>query len=256
VLIGVTYLIAQVVSSAARRLGDRLEGRRLMLNQGAVFLRFFIYFVGTTLAVFSALKLSDQTLLAVAGTISVALGFALKDLAASVLAGVTILIDRPFQVGDRITFNGVYGEVQSIGLRTVRVVTLDDNLVTIPNAKLGSEIVASGNAGELTMLVQQDFFIAVDQDAAHARRLVGDALCSSRFCKLQMPWTVLVNQVVHEQHFAVRLRAKAYVVDVRYEKAFETDVTLRVMEAFERNGVQPPARLTRMVGGLPTDAAA
>jgi hypothetical protein len=71
-----------------------------------------------------------------------------------------------------------------------------------------------------------------------------------------MPWTVLVNQVVHEQHFAVRLRAKAYVVDVRYEKAFETDVTLRVMEAFERNGVQPPARLTRMVGGLPTDAAA
>ena len=107
----------------------------------------------------------------------------------------------------------------------MRLVTLDDNLVTIPNAKLGSEVVASGNAGALTMLVQQDFYIAVDQDAAQAQRLVGEALCSSRFCKLQMPWTVLVNQVVHEQHFAVRLRAKAYVVDVRYEKAFETDVT-------------------------------
>jgi small-conductance mechanosensitive channel len=39
----------------------------------------------------------------------VALGFALKDLAASILAGLIIIIDRPFQVGDRVNFNGTYG---------------------------------------------------------------------------------------------------------------------------------------------------
>ena len=70
VVLGVAYLLAQVVSSAAKRLGDRLEGSRLVLNQGAVFLRFFIYFAGTALAFFSALKLSDQTLLAVAMTLT------------------------------------------------------------------------------------------------------------------------------------------------------------------------------------------
>jgi hypothetical protein len=56
-----------------------------------------------------------------------------------------------------------------------------------------------------------------------------------------------VNQVVHENYFALRLRAKAYVLDVKYEKAFETDVTERIVEAFARHGILPPAILHRTV---------
>lgn len=37
------------------------------------------------------------------------------------------------------------------------------------------------------------------------------------------------------------LTCKAYVVDTKYEKLFETDITLRVMEEFARNGIRPPA---------------
>ena len=51
--------------------------------------------------------------------------------------------------------------------------------------------------------------------------------------------------MIQDNYFAVRLRAKAYVLDVRFEKAFETDVTERVMEAFREAGVQPPAILHR-----------
>jgi len=39
-------------------------------------------------------------------------------------------------------------------------------------------------------------------------------------------------------------------MDIKYEKAFETDVTLRVLEAFAENGIQPPAVLHRSAGGL------
>jgi hypothetical protein len=59
---------------------------------------------------------------------------------------------------------------------------------------------------------------------------------------------VLVNQVVHEGYFAIRLRAKVYVLDVRYEKALETDVTERVIEGFRAMGILPPARLVRVSG--------
>jgi len=51
---------------------------------------------------------------------------------AVLVAGLLLLFDRPFRVGDRVSFNDVYGEIVSIGLRTVRLQTLDDNLVT-PN---------------------------------------------------------------------------------------------------------------------------
>jgi hypothetical protein len=56
---------------------------------------------------------------------------------------------------------------------------------------------------------------------------------------------VLVSEVLAESYVALRLRLKAYVLDTQYEKAFETDVTLRVREAFGEEGIQPPAILYR-----------
>jgi len=49
---------------------------------------------------------------------------------------------------------------------------------------------------------------------------------------------------------AVRLRANAYVLDVQYEKAFETEVTKRVMTAFREHHILPPAVLHRSLEGL------
>ena len=178
------------------------------------------------------------------------LGFAFKDLAASVLAGITILLDKPFQVGDRVTFADFYGEITAIGLRSVSLVTLDDNLVTIPNNKFLTEAVSCGNAGALDMLVQNDFYIAYDQDVSSARRVVADAITTSRYTYLDKPWNVLVNQVVHHGYYAIRLRAKVYVLDIQYEKALETDVTVRVIEGFRELGIEPPSVLERS-GALP-----
>ena len=245
VVLVVTWLLARVVTSTLTQLGERLTERRLMLSQLASFLRFGIYFFGIFIAVLSAVELRQETVLALSGTAGVALGFAFKDLASSVLAGVTILIDRPFQVGDRIAVGDTYGDVASIGLRSVRIVTLDDNLVTIPNSKFLSDPVASGNAGELNMLVQLDFFIGLDQDTEQAVRLLEEILTASRYCYLEKPWTVLVNQVEHGDHFAVRLRAKAYVVDTKYEKVFGSDVTRAFLAALKDEGIGPPARLVR-----------
>ena len=175
-------------------------------------------------------------------------GFALKDLAASVLAGVTILFDRPFQVGDRVTFGRHYGEISAIGLRSVRLVTLDDSLVTIPNNKFLTEVVVSGNAGALDMQIVVDFFIASDADVERARRIVTEAVRTSRFVYLEKPVVVLVNEVIHESYVATRLRAKAYVLDVKEEKAYETDVSLRVKQAFAAAGIRSPAVVLRWDG--------
>ncbi|MDH5490579.1 MAG: mechanosensitive ion channel family protein [Myxococcales bacterium] len=158
-----------------------------------------------------------------------------------------ILMDRPFQVGDRITVGGYYGEVRRIGLRAVRLVTLDDSLVTIPNNTFLRESVASANAGALDMMVQMDFFVALDQDLDLVKEVVRDALTSSRYSYIGKPWQIVVNEVVYESYFALRLRAKAYVLDVRYEKAFETDVTERVLRGFRHYGIQPPAILEHRV---------
>ena len=59
---------------------------------------------------------------------------------------------------------------------------------------------------------------------------------------------MLVSQTIVDNYFAVRLRAKGYVLDVRFEKSFETDLTERVLEGFRGAEISPPAVLHRSIG--------
>ena len=127
----------------------------------------------------------------------------------------------------------------------VKLMTLDDPTVPLPNNKFLTDSVASANAGSVEMMVQMDFYIGLDQNLAGAKNIVTEALTSSRFFSTARPWAVTVSQVLQDNYFALQLRAKAYVLDVRFEKAFETDVTERVVEGFAAATIQPPALLHR-----------
>jgi small-conductance mechanosensitive channel len=251
VILVLTWLVVRTMTATLHRLGGRWSDKRLLLQQLATAARFVLYLIGIAVAITFSVRLSPEVVIALTGTAAVTIGLALKDIAASVIAGMIIIIDRPFQVGDRVTFAGIYGEVSTIGLRSVRLVTLDDNVITIPNNKFLTDVVSSGNAGALDMLVQMDFYVGVDQDVALAKRVVGEALTSNRYVYTRKPWTVLVNQVLEGNYLAIRLRAKAYVLDVQFEKAFETDVTERVLEAFAQHALLPPAVLHRSLDSDP-----
>jgi len=240
-----TFFIGRLVSNASEALGDRFGDRRLAINLLASLTRFTFYVVGIGGAVAVLFRLTPSVILAASGTIALAVGFALKDLASSVIAGLIILIDRPFQVGDRVTFDGYYGEISHIGLRSVRLVTLDDTQVTIPNNRFLTDSVASGNAGAIDMMVQVDLFIGADQPIGEAKRIVGEVLTTSRFVHPEKTWAVVVTQIIQDSYVTVRLRAKAYVLDVRFESAFATDVTERSLRELAAAGIAPPAMLHR-----------
>lgn len=238
-------LTMRFLRQSVTTLSQKFPNRRLLLQKVATFAQFLLY-VGTGLAVILlSFELNDSIIALIGGTIAVSVGFAIKDLVASFIAGIMIMIDRPFQVGDRISFGGEYGDITAIGLRSVRLQTLDDNTVTIPNNKFLSDMTSNGNYGALDMQVGMDFFIAPDQDVRRARELASECAVSSRYTFLDKPVVVLVTQVITENYLAIRLRVKAYVLDTRYEKAFETDVNLRVMDAFAEAGIVAPAIMVR-----------
>jgi small-conductance mechanosensitive channel len=68
---------------------------------------------------------------------SLAIGMAAKDTLAHMISGFTIMIDRPFRIGDRIQLvGGQIGDVADIGLRSTKIKTLDNQLLVIPNSDL------------------------------------------------------------------------------------------------------------------------
>ena len=256
VMIGASLLL-RFVDNFVQSLSLTFADRRLFFQKLATFLRFGIYVGALILCTLLSFHISNEVLAILGGTAAVAMGFAMKDLVASVVAGVMIMMDRPFQVGDRVSFGGQYGDISVIGLRSVRMVTLDDNVVTIPNNKFLTDITSCGNYGALDMQVVMDFHIGIDQDVHSARKIVQEAGVSSRYIFLPKPVVVLVSQEIIENYVALQVRLKAYVLDTKYEKAFVSDVTLRVLEAFRDKGIQPPAilhrQMTEVEPGIPSE---
>ena len=239
------WLTLRLMRGFVTRLSEQFASYRLLLNKLATFAQFIIYLGTGAAVIFLSFRIDDKVLALIGGTAAVSVGFAVKDVVASFIAGIMIMIDRPFQVGDRVSFGGEYGDIQAIGLRSVRLQTLDDNTVTIPNNKFLNDITSNGNYGALDMQVAMHFFIGVDQDLKAARRVVNEAALTSRYIFLEKPVSITVTQVLQDSYVALKITCKAYVLDTRYEKAFETDVHVRVWEAFRERGIEPPAILHR-----------
>lgn len=239
-VIAATWLLLKFINSMVESIGGQFAQYRMLLQKLQSFMQFFIYMSAGILVFMMSFRINDQILALIGGTLAVSVGFALKDLAASFIAGMTVMVDRPFQVGDRVTFEGNYGDIIAIGLRSVRMRTLNDDIITIPNNKFLNEVTVSGNYGALDMQVVIPFYVGLDEDITLARDLIQEAASSSRYIHLPKPVTVLVKQTITDNYLAIQLTCKAYVVDTAYEKLFETDITLRVMKEFRKHGICPP----------------
>lgn len=236
ILIGTVNLLSRFSSSMEKSFSTR----RLLISQIYTIISFILYIFGTTFLIYYVIAPPKELLIAVGGSIAVALGLSMKDLVSSIVAGVILLFDQPFQVGDRVEYDGVYGEIKTIGLRAVRLNTLDDNLITIPNSRFITDFVASANAGELDMMVTFDFHLALDADIRKAQDLLFEVIVTSRFVYIKKPIVMVLEEKEIARTLGIKLTAKAYVLDVRFEKSFQTDVFLRASEAFNTAQIKRP----------------
>jgi len=239
IIIGVIFLI-QVIEKLGNRLADRFSNRRPTIQKVQTATRFLLYITAGTVSLSLSLRLDSTALTVIGGAVAFAVGFALRDLVASFIAGITIMFDRPFQVGDRVAYGGEYGDIVQIGLRSVRMNTLDHNIITIPNNKIFTDVTSSANYGALEMQVAMEFFIRMDQDARRAIELVREACLMSPYVFLAQPIPVTIAPVILEQLVVLKITARPYVFYSKYEKPFETDVQLQVLEAFRAAEILPP----------------
>jgi MscS family membrane protein len=101
-------------------------------------LKVFFYIIGLVL-VLQNLGYSVGSLLAGLGIGGIALAMASKDTVANLFGSIVIFLDKPFQIGDWIEMSSLEGTVEEVGLRTTRVRTFANSLVTVPNAKFTTD---------------------------------------------------------------------------------------------------------------------
>ena len=118
-------------------------------------LRIFIVIIGAMMVLQNLTGIKIGPLLASLGIGGLAVALAAKDSIANFFGTLTILFDKPFQVGDRIVINAYDGTVENVGFRSTRIRLLNGHLVSIPNEKVvNSEVENVGRRPNIRWLTQ------------------------------------------------------------------------------------------------------
>lgn len=171
-----------------------------------------------------------EMLLGAFASTMIAIGFAMQDLLKNIFGGVMLLFERPFKVGDKIKVGNDYGEVVNIGLRATTIVTSDDSLVYIPNVQIVNNNISNSNSGELNCQVVTQIFLPMDVDINKARDLAIKSAQVSKYVYLNKPIVVLFTNEISEGKAYIKMRVKAYVMDIRYEFLLQSDITETILK--------------------------
>lgn len=234
-----TYLSVRLISTLLGRLAETQTAYRLLIKRTVPVISIGIWTFAIYIIIAGIIDPPVETILAVGASVGIAVGFAAQDILKNIFGGIMIILDRPFQVGDKIDVKGHYGEVKEIGLRTTRITTPDDSMVSIPNAEIVNNSVSNANTSALDCQVVTDIYLPASTNLKKVKEIARKAAISSRYTYLNKPVTVIVLNEVHEKNFILHLRVKAYVLDIRYEFDLKSEITeLIISELNKQNLIQ------------------
>lgn len=207
-----------------------------------------------TILGFGAILALDQlgfnitSLLAGLGVAGLALGFAAKDTLANFIAGVTILWDRPFRVGDRVEADGEFGQVKKITLRSTRIHTNDNRVVIIPNQNIANnKIINHTMQASLRLVIR--FGISYESDIGRAREAVLELLRGDERVRERPAPEVVVTELAES---SVNLALRFWLKNPHHEVPLEFEYLERVKQSLDAAGIRIPyPHLSLMVERMP-----
>lgn len=189
------------------RLFDRLFAQVELDRTARVFVATVARFtvgVVTALAVLDQLGVDTTSILTSLGVMGLTLGFAAQNTLSNVISGLFIFWDRPFVIGDLVEIDDVYGRVETITLRSTRLVTPDGRMVALPNT-----MVANGRVISYTnfphLRIEVEVTVSPETDLAHARRVLLQTLADDPDY-MDKPAPDVVVSALNDDSVSLRLR--------------------------------------------------
>ncbi|WP_254564575.1 mechanosensitive ion channel family protein [Oscillatoria sp. HE19RPO] len=137
VVLCITWYAANVVRRLTMAAGRRVfksQSLRMLMVQTAYVAAWSVGIIVACVLAFPGLALGD--IIGLLGLSSVAIGFAFQDIFKNFLAGILLLLQEPFRLGDQIVVEGYEGTVEEIAIRSTQIRTYQGERVVIPNASV------------------------------------------------------------------------------------------------------------------------
>lgn len=223
----------QVINKILRHYGLNASIEQLLKNVFSVLI--VVMGVASIMAQFG---FDIVSLVAGLGIVGLAVGFAAQSTLANFIAGMTILVEQSFQVGDWIHINNKEGRVVLISLRTTHILTRDNMTIILPNATVASS--------EVTNLTSKNFIrfdikvrIAFEADMDNAKAVIAKVLEDSDSILKRPEPSITVAEVAD---FGVYFIVRFWVTPAHVAKipAIKEDLQETIKKALDTAGISTP----------------
>jgi small conductance mechanosensitive channel len=245
----ITFLAARIL----RRTSDKLLIRFTHSSALNNLVGTTVYVSILTLGIFftlSILKLDKTvtTLLAGAGIIGLALGFAFQDIAANFISGVIIAFRKPFVVGDVIDTNDHFGTIERINLRTVDIRRQTGELVKVPNRKVfESALINYSHYG--IRRIDLKVGVSYAEDLEQVQQVVKDAMVGIPNMISSKEVEVVFEEFGNSSiNFLVR-----YWINYKRQTDFvyaKSEAIIKIKKAFDTHKIEIPYPITTLNFGI------
>ncbi|MBW1797193.1 MAG: mechanosensitive ion channel family protein [Deltaproteobacteria bacterium] len=236
----VNILIPYVEQHLADKTDTQVDD--VILDLSSKFSGVIIYATGIILAL-DVLGLNIMPFVAGAGVAGIAIGFAAKDTLSNLIAGILLIMDRPFEVGDRIEIwtapknSATWGDVIDIGLRATKIKTTDNIVIIIPNNEIMMRDIINYTTITKEIRVRIPIGIAYDADIKKAKALIIKVALELDWAMREPAPKVVVRNFGES---AVDLQARIWISNPRRRMDTISHVTDRVKEVFQEEGIEIP----------------
>ncbi len=198
------------------------------------------------IAIASMLGVQTASLLAILGSVGLAIGLALQGSLSNFAGGILILIFNPFKKGDFVTIKGVDGSITKIDLLYTTITTRLNRTVTIPNSIITNDVVTNHSREEI---VRRRFYLGIsyDSDIKTAKKVLIDAiLATPHILHDPGPFT----EVSDLSDNAIMLRIFIWCKPADYFRVKEPAIE-NIKYAFDKNGITiaAPRRIVQIQSG-------
>jgi len=209
-----------------------------------------IYLVGISLAVYSipGLKTLAQSMLAGAGIAAVAIGFASQAALSNVIAGVFIVIFKPFRVNDRIEIGTTMsGVVEDITLRHTVIRNYNNKRIVIPNSIISNEAILNADIIDQKVVLWIEIGISYDSDIDKAKQIIANEsekhplMIDNRTEEEKKEGYPIVEvRVISLGDFSVNLKAWVWAKDQPDAFVMKCELLESVKKRFDKEGIEIP----------------
>lgn len=209
-----------------------------------------IYIVGFSIAVWriESLRTVASSLLAGAGILAVAVGFASQAALSNIISGLFIIIYKPFSVNDRITVRDTLrGVVEDITLRHTIIRDFENRRIVIPNSVISDEVVVNADLGDQKVCRFIEVGISYDSDIKKARQIMQEeALKHPLHLDNRTPEQVeegadeIPVRVLSFGESSVNLRAWVWAANQADGFTMQCELLESIKERFDAEGIEIP----------------